>query len=196
VTADGLPRIFSVPEPAPDLMPEPAAAPVLSLVPEPGGTGSGGTTEPAGGSGAVVPGTGSGGTSAALVQAFTVPAQRISFAANLALTLRMRAAIIAADQKRHRTFWHWIWVAAWETPPETLEAHRAHLKSRQWVQEYMTGRVRWLIIHENIVYGILIARSVKFFCQTVDKVFERQSRFWIAVAVIAFGLLIRFASHL
>ena len=108
---------------------------------------------------------------------------------------RAQIAEITAYQEKHSTFLHAVWVAVWETPPETLAAHREHLKSRAWLQDYLTGHIRWLIEHENIAYGILIARPAKATLQTLDKIFERQSRFLFAAGVVVVGLIIGFVSH-
>jgi hypothetical protein len=193
VTTTGLPRIFSVPEPDPNQTPEPELT--LSMVPEPPGTIPPGTTElvpePADGSGLMVP-----GTTAELVPVFTVPVRRVRLAERLLLAARRRIALIADTQRRHRTFWHAIGVFITRLP-ETRTETETHLESREWLQEWMTGKLRVFCEWENIAWGHLVSIPGRAVLQLVEKVFlERQSRFWIAMAVIGAGLLLRFASHL
>jgi hypothetical protein len=176
--------------------PEPAVEPATEPVP-----GSGlvpGSPEPAQGRfPELVPGSvdGTSGTMAGPVPVIAVPEDRISFPHHLWLSLLDRAREAAEHQKRHRTFWHWLWNCFWNTSPETLADHRKYLQSRQWLEDYMTGYVRWVIEWENVLYGVLVARTVKVVCQTIDRNVQRQSRFWILVGLVIAGLLIRFASH-
>lgn len=172
-------------------------------VPEPAGTGSGRTAEP----GAVVlepppvtgsDGSGSGGsgsgTGSALVPVATVPAQRVGLAECLWLSVRERIALIADKHRRRRTFWHAVTVFICR-PPETWAQTAEHLKSRKWLQEWMTGRFRTFCEWENIAWGHLVSMPAKAVLQLSEKVFfERQLGFWLAVLFAALCIVIWLAA--
>jgi hypothetical protein len=195
----------------PDLTPEPAdetgtgadARPAPAPAPAPQWF-----SEPADGSGSVVPGAGSGdsdgsgtgsenqhgagsGTGAVLVPAFTVPAQRAGLAERLWLSARERAAATADYQRRHRTFWHAIAVFI-TRPPETWAETEQHLKSRKWLQEWMTGGFRTFCEWENVAWYHLVARPGRYALRLAEKVFlTRQLGFWAAVAFIVLCVLVK-----
>jgi hypothetical protein len=99
-------------------------------------------------------------------------------------------------QRRHRTFWYAIGVFITRSP-ETASETEKHLESRKWLQEWMTGRVRVFCERENVAWGHLVSIPGRAALSLVAKIFfERQSRFWIAVTIIAVGLIIRLAGHL
>lgn len=142
------------------------------------------------------------GTGSELVLAPTAPGERIGTGALLLLSARERAARFAAEQKRHRTFWHRIWEAVWVTQPESFPAHRAHLQSKTWLEPWMDGWVRVVFDKQNILFGFLIARPAKCACRAVvfaalntEKLFDRQYRFWIAAGVFLVGLVIYLLNH-
>lgn len=202
------------PELLPDPDPEPAAArhgtgdasgtaPVGGIGHRRHGTGTGTGTE-AEGTGRA-PGTGSadgvgteaedtGSADGAGSEVVPVPVRRVGTGTLAWVWLREHAARAAENQRRHRTFWHWIW-AGLVSRAETLAEHRKYLKSRAWLEDYMTGWVRDFIERENVLYGIFVARTVKFICQNTDKIFERQLRFWIAVGIFLIGLAIWNLTH-
>jgi hypothetical protein len=172
------------PEPAPEPVPVAGAVPgspepVQGQFPElvPGGT------------------AGTSGTITRPVPVIEVPADRISRARQMRLWLLDRARAAGQHQKRHRTFLHWLWNIFWNSPPESLADHRKHLQSRRWLENYMTGWVRGFAEWENVIYGVTLARTVKAVCQTIDRIFQRQSRFWILVALVILAFIIRSASH-
>jgi hypothetical protein len=161
----------------PDLTPEPAA-----------GTGTV-TPEPAAGTGAAPGETTCTGTVA--VPAFPVPAQRIGWAESLRLAARERAALIADHQRRHRTFWHAVAVLI-TRPPETWAETEQHLKSRKWLQDWMTGRFRTFCEWENVAWYHLVARPGRTVLRLAQKVFfDRQLGFWAAVIFIGLCVLVK-----
>lgn len=110
---------------------------------------------------------------------------RVSLLAGLWLTLQERLAGSWEDQRRHRGFGHLLWSWFWETPPESLSEHRRHVKSRAWLQDYLTGDFRKFCEWQNVAYHVLVARPAKIAFQAADKVLERQWRFWAASPLIA-----------
>lgn len=165
--------------------------------PEPGtavlGTGWPGS-EPAGPVVLAVPGT-APVPGSELVPATAVPVARLGTTARAALSLRDQAVQALADQKNHKTFFHFIWNWVWARQPESLSSHRDYLKSRAWLEDWMTGPARAFLEKENLAYGILIARPVKFACQNIDKLAERQLRMLGAVMVIIGGVIIYAVTH-
>ena len=165
-------------------------------------------SEPAGGSDGVVPGDGSGGsdgsgpgsenhdgagsgTGAEVVPAFAAPAQRVGLAGRLWLSARERAASAADYQRRHRTFWHAIALFIVRPPEEWAETEK-HLKSRKWLQGWMTGRFRAFCEWENVAWYYLVARPGRYALQLTGKVlFTRQAGFWFIVAFIVACVLIK-----
>lgn len=149
---------------------------------------------------APVPGTGvqapadGTGTGTVVLAPVPAPLKRAGTGTLLMMSLRDRLGEIAENQRRHRTFWHWVW-AGLVSRPETLAEHRDYVKSRAWLEDYMTGWVRDFIEWENVLYGIFVARTVKFACQSADKVFQRQLRFWAAVGIFILGFIIWHLTH-
>lgn len=196
-------------------MPAPAPEPVPGTSgPEPAGTVEGhpdGSREPAGnqhrepvpglapvpGSGLLVPGTGEGNQPAGtlMVPAGLVPGNRISAAKQLGLAAREHARRAAESQRRQRTFWHWFWKWLYEEHSESVKEHRAYLLKREWLEDYMTGWVRWVIEWENVAYGVIVARTVKVFCKFLIGVTERQSRALAAAAIFAVAFIVWLATH-
>jgi hypothetical protein len=125
------------------------------------------------------------GTGAELVPAVAAPQARISLGEHLLLSLRDWAAGAVASQKAHRSFWHWLWEGFWGAQPESLRQHRKHVKSREWLPDYMTGWLRTFAEWENIAYHLYFARPVKAVCNNVSRGVERQPRAW-AAGIIAF----------
>ena len=178
--------------------------PGTGIAPEPGT----GNREPAGshGTGDREPGTAGFGPvppvlgsrsvpGSELVPSGPVPMDRLGLPARMALALRDRVQQLAADQKNHKTFWHWAWTAFWKTPPQTLAQQLSYIQSRSWLEDWMTGWVRWVFEKENTAFGILVAIPAKAVLQNADKLFDRQWRIWAAGAVIGFGYVIYRASH-
>jgi len=122
---------------------------------------------------------------------------RASVRVRLTRSARARMADALANQKRHRTFWFAVGVFV-TRPPETAAETVLHLESRIWLQEWMTGRLRVFCEWENVAWGHLVSIPGRAVLELIEKVFlERQSRFWIAIAIIAAGvLLIDITSHL
>lgn len=132
------------------------------------------------------PGTGRAQFSTALV-----PVTRISLAERLILTIRARIAQVIEDQRRHRTFLHWIWSSFYSAPPDTLESQWRHLRSQSWLQPYMTGKLRSFCKWEGIIYNLVIAMTVTAICQSIEKITQRQWRFWATLLLIGMAILIR-----
>jgi hypothetical protein len=191
--------MFTLPEMAPD--PESAAGsdagsgcrePGSQRFSEPAGTGSGVTAEPEAAVLEPPPCSGSdgSGTGSELVPALAVPARRTGFAESLLLLLRQRVTLIADYQRRHRTFWHAVTVFI-TRPPETWAETEEHLRSRKWLQEWMTGKFRVFCEWENIAWGHLVSMPAKAVLQNIEKVFfERQLGFWLGLVSIGLGVLI------
>jgi len=135
------------------------------------------------------------GTGAALVPAITAPAGRIGAAEHLFLLLCGWIGRVAASQKIHGSFWRWAWERFWGNQPESLRQHRQHVKSRDWLPDYMTGWLRTLAVWESIAYHCILARSVKALCNNVSTGVERQSRFWKAVLIALVALAIWLMAH-
>jgi hypothetical protein len=113
--------------------------------------------------------------------------------ARVRLTRWARAwvAEFADYQRRHRTFPHAVAVFI-TRPPETWAQTAAHLETRKWLQEWMTGRFRWFCEWENVAWGHLVARPGKTALRLAEKVFfERQIGFWLALGFIGLCVLIR-----
>lgn len=199
------------PEPDPELVPaepagpagpgsgnrEPEPAPCAYAVPGPGsepGPGSARTMVPGCGTGSEH-GSGPGSRTTPTAQVLAVPAGRVSAGAGMLLSLRDHLAEIGENQKKHRTFWHAIWHWFWVRQPETLTEHCAYLNSLAWLEDWMTGSVRSFFKWENILYGIFVARPVKAACQNIDKIAERQFRFWVAVGAGFFCFIIWLVTH-
>lgn len=155
-------------------------APAMAMAPVPGT----GVQAPADGTGTVVPDPAPA----------PAPLRRADTGTLLMMSLLDRLAEIAENQRRHRTFFHWIW-AGLVSRPETLAEHRDYVKSRAWLEDYMTGWVRDFIEWENVLYGTFVARTVKFACQGADKIFQRQLRFWAAVGIFLIGFTIWHLTH-
>lgn len=180
----------------PDLAAAPAAGTGrLRLVPA-----GAGTTAPAGGTDGGTSPVAPAGTTVApgsrqeAGATRSVPLRRASLAGRVLMSAREHAARTWGEQKRHRSFWHFLWTVL-ISQPESLAEHRLHIQSRAWLHDYMNGGFRTFCERENVLYHLAVARSVKFACQSADKVFERQYRFWIAVLVTIFGLVIWAVTH-
>jgi hypothetical protein len=209
MTDDGISPVFTMKRAGGTIEPAPAAgtgtlAPAGTGPVVPAGTNAGtdagtGWYRPTG----TDSGTSGTSPSATVVPAFgtdlvPVPAGPARASARVRLIRRAKGRIAeTADyQRRHRTFWYAIWVFI-TRPPETAAETERHLESRKWLQEWMTGRLRVFCEWENVAWGHLVSIPGRAALQLVEKVFfERQSRFWIAVGVIALGLIIRLAGHL
>jgi hypothetical protein len=199
VSGSWTPYVVESLEPDPELLPGPEPEPAADRL----GTDGTSTTAPGDGTGHRHHGTGTEGTGRAPgtgsadgtgTEVVPVPVQRAGTGTLALLWLREHAARAAENQRRHRTFWHWTW-AGLVSRAETLAEHRDYVKSRAWVEDYMTGWVRDFIEWENVLYGIFVARTMKFICQSTDKIFERQLRFWIAVGMFLAGLAIWHLTH-
>lgn len=173
----------------PDLTPEPGDDGTGTVTPALAGTGTGtgADASPVTGAGAAPGETTCTGTVA--VPAFPVPVQRIGWAESLRLSARERAALIADHQRRHRTFWHAVAVFI-TRPPETWAETEQHLKSRKWLQDWMTGRFRTFCEWENVAWYHLVARPGRNVLRLAQKVFfDRQLGFWAAVIFIGLCVL-------
>ena len=136
----------------------------------------------------LVPGTG-------LVPLLAAP-QRTGFAGRLMLWMQVRITLIADYQRRHRTFWHAVTVFI-ARPPETWAETEEHLRSRKWLQEWMTGKFRVFCEWENVAWGHLVSMPAKAVLQNIEKVFfERQAGFWLGLAGVLAGFLAWYLSHL
>lgn len=172
------------PEPAWGQEPEPAWGQAEPAPPEPG-------PEPEPGPGGPVPGTGR-----ELVPVEDLPARRISTAEHLLLAFLGWYARTADSQRKHRSFWHWLWDGVWNGRPESLGQHRAHIKSRDWLEDYLTGWLRILVEWENVAFALLVARPVKAACILVSRMVERQPRFWVTVGLLILAAVIwKAANH-
>jgi hypothetical protein len=109
---------------------------------------------------------------------------------------RGRMADAADYQRRHRTFWHAVTVFI-ARPPETWAETEEHLRSRKWLQEWMTGKFRVFCEWENVAWGHLVSMPAKAVLQNIEKVFfERQAGFWLGLAGVLAGFLAWYLSHL
>ena len=173
----------AIPEPAWEPEPEPAweqAEPAWEPEPEPASPEPGPEPEP--GPGGPVP--------------VDPPARRISTAEHLMLSFLGWAARTADSQRKHRTFWHWVWDGFWNGQPESLGQHRAHIKSRDWLEDYMTGWLRILVEWENVAFALLVARPVKAACLLANRMVERQPRFWVTLGLLILAAVIwKAANH-
>lgn len=123
------------------------------------------------------------------------PQHKVSTAEHLLLSLRDWAGRTLASQKKHESFWRWLWCQFWEKPPDSLAGLGRHLRSRQWLEVYMTGWLRAFCEWENIAWGVLIAGPVTAVFSTLIKVAQRQSRSWVAFVIAAAAFTIWTMTH-
>jgi hypothetical protein len=110
--------------------------------------------------------------------------------ARLAAWLRRRAA----EQKRHRSFWHWLFSKIVNSQTETLQQTNAYAWSRGWLRPYMTGWVRAVIEWENIIF-LMVTTPLRALGIGYVKALERQSVFWIVVLAAAIAFIIWLSAH-
>jgi hypothetical protein len=121
---------------------------------------------------------------------------RASAGVRLLRWARGRMADAADYQRRHRTFWHAVTMFI-TRPPETWAETEEHLRSRKWLQEWMTGKFRVFCEWENIAWGHLVSMPAKAVLQNIEKAFfERQAGFWLGLAGVLAGFLAWYLSHL
>jgi hypothetical protein len=125
------------------------------------------------------------GTTASVVPGLAVPQQRTSLAEHLLLSLRDWAKRTADSQKRHRSFWHWLWAEIVDSRPDSLAEHVAYLRSRQWLEDHMTGWLRSFAEWETIAFGLLVGIPLKVIGNNLSRLGERQWRFWAVVVFLA-----------
>lgn len=195
MTADGAMPVIAPPQ---DREPEPVTELPLRPVPvgrEPAAEpGPEPRRFPVPGSGEPVPGRG-GAVAGTVVPAVAAPADRISLGEHVLLSLRDWAARVAAAQRNHRSFTHWLWHEFWDVQPESLGQHRRYLRSRCWLKDYMTGWLRRFCEWENIAFALLIGRPLIAACNSISRIGARQSRFWIAAAAAGLAFTVWRAAH-
>jgi hypothetical protein len=190
VPATMAPEFLETPDPddheSGTIQPEPGprgSEPRMTVVPEPHPDGSEPpdvmVLEPPDG---VVPGS---GTSSVVVPAIAIPQQQTGLSEHLLLLLRDWAKRTADSQKRHRSFWHWLWAGFVNSRPDSIAEQVAYLKSRQWLEDHMTGWLRSFAEWENIAFGILIGIPLKVAGNNVSRLGERQWRFWAVATLLA-----------
>jgi len=183
------------------LQPDPAAGerfPGTSPEPFPGTGGSFPGTVPSAAAGTVPagrkaqPGTELAGT---VVPAIGRPEHRIGTAEHVLLSVREWAARMLASQKNHRGFWRWLWYQFAEKPPDSLRELGGHLRSRRWLENYMTGWLRAFCEWENVAFLTLVSIPLTAALGTLLKVAQRQSRFWAAVLLLCAASIVWLLAH-
>jgi len=191
--AEPAPASEPVPAPEPATRPEPVLAPE----PEPGvlgGTvirptaavlGTGGRRHEPG------PGTGAphGGQ-----LGFGVPLRRARRSTLAGTWARARYRRFAAEQRKHRSFWHLIGSKIVDTHTETLRQTNAYAWSLAWLKPYMTGWVRTFCKWENIIF-LILTTPVRALGIGLVKASERQGRGWLTLIGLAVIYLIWHKAH-
>jgi hypothetical protein len=146
---------------------------------------------------APTPGTASAepGTGTRKLPVGPVPRERISLAEDLWLEFRRWFRRAMAEQEKHGGIGHWALTWISEGQPESPRQVSAHADSRQWLQPYMTGWVRWAAEWENVLYLRFIGIPVVAVLNKLSDIFARQSRLAVAVLIGVIALLIYMAHH-
>jgi hypothetical protein len=189
--ADGGDDADAAPEPAEDVVPGLRPEPEARTMPDDAGTSGSGSENQNGGR----PAGSRTGSQNRPASPGTASPQRASVRESAWLALLIWVKRTAADHKRHRSFGHWVWHNIVGVPPETIEEFAGYVRSRQWLKDYMTGWLRTAAIWEYHLFALLIGGPLKAAGSNLSRIGERQSRFWLTLAVALLALAIWLLRH-
>ena len=130
-----------------------------------------------------------------VVPAIGRPGRKVGTAEHVLLSVREWVARMLASRRNHRGFWRWLWYQFAEKPPDSLRELGGHLRSRRWLENYMTGWLRAFCEWENIAFLTLVSIPFTVVLGTFLKVAQRQSRFWAAVLLLCAALIVWLLAH-
>jgi hypothetical protein len=98
------------------------------------------------------------------------------------------------EQKKHRSFWHWLFVKIVDTRTETLRETNTYMLSCAWLRPHMTGWLREVIKWENIIF-LVVMTPFRGLGIGMVKATERQSRFWLVFLAALIAFVIYVSAH-